>query len=182
MNYVHAICNGRKRVLPYWIRLYLPPLIPAWWGKGTPNQDLACFVHYLKIINTVICILKQIVWETQKWHYYKTSRPHGSCRAANLMRIRELILVMIRVASTYENQLPLLNQIVIVMVAIKFDSLKLGWNCTPVLELLIKTGKILFWSITAWPTFPLKIWTGWNKNRNLKMIIQKKEKFHTTYW
>ena len=44
----------------------LAPLIPAWWGKDIPNQDLACFVHYLKIINTVMYILKQIVWETQK--------------------------------------------------------------------------------------------------------------------
>ena len=53
-------------------------------------------------------------------------------RAANLMRIRESIPVMIRVASTYENQLPLLNPIVIVMVAIKFGPRKLQRNCTPV--------------------------------------------------
>ena len=52
-------------------------------------------------------------------------------KAANSMRIRESIPVMIRVASTYENQLPLLNPIVIVMVAIKFDSRKLQRNCTP---------------------------------------------------
>ena len=38
-----------------------------------PNQKLACFVLYLKIINTFlennICILKQIVQETQKWNW-----------------------------------------------------------------------------------------------------------------
>ena len=47
------------------------------------------------------------------------------------MRIRELIPIMIRVASTYENQLPSLNPIVVAMVAIKFDSRKLERNCTP---------------------------------------------------
>ena len=53
-------------------------------------------------------------------------------RAANLTRIKESIPVMIRVASTYEYQLLSLNPIVIVMVAIKFDSRKLEQNCTPV--------------------------------------------------
>ena len=45
-------------------------------------------------------------------------------RAAYLTRIRESISVMIRVASTYKNQLPSLNPTVIVIVAIKFDSCK----------------------------------------------------------
>ena len=39
-------------------------------GKLHPNQIWACFVRCLKIINTffgnIICILKQIVWETKK--------------------------------------------------------------------------------------------------------------------
>ena len=39
-------------------------------GNCTPNQNWACFVRYLKIINTVVktnmIILKQIAWETQK--------------------------------------------------------------------------------------------------------------------
>ena len=38
-------------------------------GQSTPNQKLACFVLYLKIINTFlknnICTLKQIVQGTQ---------------------------------------------------------------------------------------------------------------------
>ena len=38
-----------------------------------PNLKLACFVCYLKIINTFWendkCILKQIVQGTQKWHW-----------------------------------------------------------------------------------------------------------------
>ena len=45
-------------------------------GKRTQTQNLACFVHYHKIIsgffpprNNMIMILKQIVWETQKWHH-----------------------------------------------------------------------------------------------------------------
>ena len=44
-------------------------------GYCTPNLKLACFVCYLKIINTFfvcvknnICILKKIVQGTQKWH------------------------------------------------------------------------------------------------------------------
>ena len=45
-----------------------------------PNQKLACFVLYLKIINTFlkrnICIFEQIVQETQKWHW-NFSRPSG---------------------------------------------------------------------------------------------------------
>ena len=40
-------------------------------GYYTPDLKLACFVYYLKIISTFfekwyICILKQIVSETQK--------------------------------------------------------------------------------------------------------------------
>ena len=39
-------------------------------GKGTPNQNLACFVHYLKIINTFLennmCIMEQIVSKALK--------------------------------------------------------------------------------------------------------------------
>ena len=57
------------------------PLLNDFQGKGTPNQDLACFVHYCKIINTVLksdtCILKKIVRETQKW-LWNFSMPHGS--------------------------------------------------------------------------------------------------------
>ena len=34
-------------------------------GKCTPNQNLACFVHYLKIINTFLKKYKQIVWKFQ---------------------------------------------------------------------------------------------------------------------
>ena len=41
-------------------------------GKGTPNQNLACFMLYLKIINAFLknntSIMKPIVWGTQKWH------------------------------------------------------------------------------------------------------------------
>ena len=42
-------------------------------GNYTSNSNWACFVHYLKIINTVwknniFAFLKQIVWQTQKWH------------------------------------------------------------------------------------------------------------------
>ena len=48
-----------------------------------PNIYLARFVHYanLNIINTIvknnISILKQIVWQTQKWHL-NMSRPSSS--------------------------------------------------------------------------------------------------------
>ena len=50
-------------------------------GYYTPNLKLACFVCYLKIINTFflknnVCILKQIVQGTQKWHW-NFSRPSG---------------------------------------------------------------------------------------------------------
>ena len=49
-------------------------------GYCTPNQLLACFVVYLKIINTLLknnrCILKQIVHETQKWHW-NFNKPRG---------------------------------------------------------------------------------------------------------
>ena len=42
-------------------------------GNCTSNQNWACFVCYLNITTTVlknnISILKQIVWETPKWHY-----------------------------------------------------------------------------------------------------------------
>ena len=45
--------------------------IKALRGNCTPNQKLACFVCYLKIINTFlkndICIWKQIVKGSQKW-------------------------------------------------------------------------------------------------------------------
>ena len=38
----------------------------------TPNQKLACFVLYLKIVDTFlqnnVCILQQIIQGTQKWH------------------------------------------------------------------------------------------------------------------
>ena len=41
-------------------------------GWTAPNQNLACFDCYLKFFNTVLkndtSILKQNVWETQKWH------------------------------------------------------------------------------------------------------------------
>ena len=41
-------------------------------GYCTLNHKLACFVLYLKIINTLlknnICTLKQIVLGTQKWY------------------------------------------------------------------------------------------------------------------
>ena len=41
-------------------------------GKGTQNQNLACFVCYLQIISTIFktntCIIEEIVWETQKWY------------------------------------------------------------------------------------------------------------------
>ena len=58
----------------------------------------------------------------------KLGRKSLPFRAANLMRIRELILVMICVASTTS----LIEfYLVIVMVAIKFDSCKLEPNCTP---------------------------------------------------
>ena len=50
-------------------------------GNCTPNQKLAGFVFYLKIINTFlknnICILKQIIQATQKWHW-NFSRPSSS--------------------------------------------------------------------------------------------------------
>ena len=49
-------------------------------------------------------------------------------RAANLTRIRESI----RSGSIFENQFLSLNHLVIVMVAIKFDSYNLDQNCTPV--------------------------------------------------
>ena len=42
------------------------------WGNCTPNQNWACFVRYLKIINTFLkdnMILKQIVWETKKMSF-----------------------------------------------------------------------------------------------------------------
>ena len=42
-------------------------------GNCTPNQILACFVFYLKIINTFskndICILQQIVQEIEQWNW-----------------------------------------------------------------------------------------------------------------
>ena len=47
-------------------------------GHYTPNLKLACFVCYLKIVNTflknIVCILKQIVQGTPKWHW-NFSRP-----------------------------------------------------------------------------------------------------------
>ena len=49
-------------------------------------------------------------------------------RAGNSMRIRESIHIMIHIASTNENHFFLLNPIVVVMVAIKFDSRKLEWG------------------------------------------------------
>ena len=55
-------------------------------------------------------------------------------RAANSTRFRESI----RVASTYESQLPSLNPIVIAMVAIKFDSHKVEQNCT--LMVMVEEG------------------------------------------
>ena len=62
-------------------------------GKGTPNQKLACFVHCLKIIKIFgknnISILKQIVWETQKWHY-NFSRP-SSCRVIDQNNILNVL-------------------------------------------------------------------------------------------
>ena len=42
-------------------------------GNCTPNQKLACFALYLKIVTTFlqnnVYILKQIVQGTQKWHW-----------------------------------------------------------------------------------------------------------------
>ena len=53
-------------------------------GELHPKPKLSMFVHYLKIINTFIffekqcvIVLKQIVWETQKW-YQNLSRPGDS--------------------------------------------------------------------------------------------------------
>ena len=52
--------------------LFTSTLLVYFRGKGTPNQNLVCCVHYFKIINIVLksttCILKQIVWGTKKWH------------------------------------------------------------------------------------------------------------------
>ena len=53
-------------------------------------------------------------------------------RAANLTRIRESILAMIRVASRHENQVFSLNRTVNVTVDSYFDSCKFRPICTPV--------------------------------------------------
>ena len=49
--------------------------------ESTPNQHCTCFVSYLKDINPFgknkMSFLKQIVWETQKWHW-NISRICGS--------------------------------------------------------------------------------------------------------
>ena len=42
-------------------------------GKSTPNRNWASFLRYLKFVTNFgknnVSILKQIVWETQIWHY-----------------------------------------------------------------------------------------------------------------
>ena len=49
----------------------------------TSNQNLSCFEHYRKIINPVLNdkknLLKEIVWESQKWHFNFSTLKHISC-------------------------------------------------------------------------------------------------------
>ena len=60
----------------FWLTLYFiwnsPFSIIRLRGNCTPNQNLACFVDDLKIMNRFwknhMINLKQIVWEAQKWH------------------------------------------------------------------------------------------------------------------
>ena len=62
-------------------------------GYCTPNLKLACFVLYLKIINTFLtnnACIKKIVQETQKW-YWSFSRPSGYKVMDQNSRIKVLI-------------------------------------------------------------------------------------------
>ena len=68
------------------------------------------------ILPTAMLVSFSTVWY---WKHYKISQNSG------LQIQQESIPMMIRLTSTYENQLPPLNPIVIIMVAIKFDSCKL---------------------------------------------------------
>ena len=102
--------------------------------------------HRGSVIFKGISILRNLIWNTltlcsSLWLNLPVTEGEGevvqvgnvqwtNIRAANSTRIGESIPVMICLASTCQNQLLSLNLIVIVMVAIKFDSPKLEQNCT----------------------------------------------------
>ena len=117
-------------------------------GRMSPNQVLRAFaILFLpqKLFDfsrsLVIQAVPQITYPTWVHKYLYSPRPikdnilHSShqvdlTRAANSLRIWESISKWFA-QHPHENQLSSFNPIVIVMVAIKFDSRKLEQNCTP---------------------------------------------------